>query len=162
MSDIETLREQIKDIQIAMLTTVDEDGSLRSRPMGTLDAEKFDGDLWFFTSASEPKVDEVRRDHQVNVSYADAGSNNYVSVSGVASIVHDRAKMKELWNPIMKAWFPEGLETPDIALMRIKVTKAEYWDYASSKLVQLVGFVKAVVTGEEANDLGKNEKLTIR
>jgi general stress protein 26 len=162
MSDIETLREQIKDIKIAMLTTVDEDGSLRSRPMGTLDAEKFDGDLWFFTSASEPKVDEVRRDHQVNVSYADIDGNRYVSVSGAASIVHDRAKMKELWNPIMKAWFPDGLETRDIALLRIKVTKAEYWDFASSKLVQLVGFVKAVVTGEEADDLGKNEKLTIR
>lgn len=162
MSDIETLREQIKDIKIAMLTTVDEDGSLRSRPMGTLDAEKFDGDLWFFTSASEPKVDEVRRDHQVNVSYADIDGNRYVSVSGAASIVHDRAKMKELWNPIMKAWFPDGLETRDIALLRIKVTKAEYWDFASSKLVQLVGFVKAVVTGEEADDLGKNEKLHIR
>jgi hypothetical protein len=62
----------------------------------------------------------------------------------------------------MKAWFPDGLETRDIALLRIKVTKAEYWDFASSKLVQLVGFVKAVVTGEEADDLGKNEKLTIR
>ncbi len=161
MSDIETLRDEIKDIRIAMLTTVDEDGALRSRPMGALDYE-FVGDLWFFTSAAEPKVDEVRRDNQVNVSYADSGSNRYVSVSGVASVVRDRAKMEELWHPIMKAWFADGLDTPDIALLRVKVTKAEYWDFASAKIVQLIGFVKAIVTGEEADDLGKNEKLNIR
>ncbi len=162
MSDVETLREQIKDIKIAMLTTVDQDGSLRSRPMGTLDVEHFDGDLWFFTSDAEPKAQEIRRDHQVNISYADTGSNRYVSVSGVASLVHDRAKMEQLWNPIFKAWFPDGLETPDIALLRVKVSKAEYWDYAQAKIIQLIGFVKAVVTGQQADDLGKNEKLTIR
>lgn len=165
MSDIETLRDEIKDIKIAMLTTVDEDGTLRSRPMGTQDAE-FDGDLWFFTSDTSPKANEVRREQQVNVSYADPGSNRYVSVSGRASLVHDKAKMEQYWNPILKVWFPDGLDTPDIALLRVRVEKAEYWDYSSGagKLVQLVGFVKAAVTGDRADfeSMGKNEKLELR
>ncbi len=66
MSDFETLRDMIKDIRIAMLTTVDEDGTLRSRPMGTQDVES-DGDLWFFTYDPSGKTEEVKRDQQVNL-----------------------------------------------------------------------------------------------
>jgi general stress protein 26 len=160
MNDIETLGAQIKGIKIAMLTTVDQDGSLRSRPMGTQDVE-FDGDLWFFTADPSGKSEEVKHQQQVNVSYANNGSHNYVSVSGWAMLVHDKARMKEYWNPIYKVWFPQGLDTPDIALMRVTVEKAEYWESPSGKLVQLANFVKAVTTGDPSLG-GKNEKLTLR
>lgn len=162
MNDIETLREKIKDIKIAMLTTVDEDSTLRSRPMGTQDAE-FDGDLWFFTGDPSGKSEEIRHNQQVNVSYADPSSNRYISVSGRGAIVHDKAKMKAYWSPIYKAWFPDGLDTPDIALLRVTVEKAEYWDFSSGKLVQLVGFVKAIAGDEEAHeDMGEHEKINLR
>ncbi len=165
MNELETLREKIKDIKIAMLTTVDEDGRLRSRPMGTQDVE-FDGDLWFFTADPSGKSEEVRHHEQVNLSYADFGSIRYVSVSGRAQIVHDKARMKEYWTPIYKAWFPQGLDTPDIALLRVTVEKAEYWDFSSGKLVQLIGFVKAIATGERddevMNEAGKHEKINLR
>jgi general stress protein 26 len=160
MNDIETLGKQIKDIKIAMLTTVDQDGALRSRPMGTQDVE-FDGDLWFFTADPSGKAEEVRHQQQVNVSYADLGSSRYVSVSGRAMLVHDKAKMEECWNPVFKVWFPEGLETPDIALLRVTVEKAEYWEAPAGKLVRLVNFVKAVAIGDAPLE-GKNEKLILR
>lgn len=158
-NEIETLRELIKDIRFAMLTTVDEDGFLRSRPMATQSAE-FDGELWFFTEASSPKAGEVERDHRVNVSYAAPDDNRYVSVSGTARMVRDRAKAEELWKPALKAWFPEGLDDPDLALLRVQVEKAEYWDSPSSKMIQLAGFLKAVVTGKRI-DPGENEKLDL-
>ncbi|HEX2644231.1 MAG TPA: pyridoxamine 5'-phosphate oxidase family protein [Thermoanaerobaculia bacterium] len=158
-SDIEKLRELIKGIRIAMLTTVDEDGSLRSRPMGTQQAE-FDGDLWFFTAHSSPKVNEVEREHQVNVSYSDPDSQRYVSVSGTARVVRDRAKAEELWNPFLKTWFPKGLDDPELALLKIEVQKAEYWDSPSSAMIHLVGIVKATLTGKRP-DLGENEKLDL-
>jgi general stress protein 26 len=145
-SDIQKLRDLIKDVRVAMLTTVDEDGSLRSRPMATQEME-LDGELWFFAGAGSPKVREVQREQHVNVSYANPDDQKYVSVSGTAQVVHDRAKAEELWNPILKAWFPKGLHDPDLALLRIRVEKAEYWDTPSSKMVQLVGFVKALATG---------------
>lgn len=160
-TDIEKIRDLIKDIRFAMLTTIDEDGSLRSRPMGTQEAE-FDGDLWFFTGASSAKVDEVERDERVNVSYAAPDDNRYVSISGTARLVRDRAKAKELWNPVLKAWFPDGLDDPDLALLRVRVEKAEYWDAPSSKMVQLAGFVKAIVTGKRADGLGENEKIDLK
>jgi hypothetical protein len=56
--------------------------------------------------------------------------------------------MEELWNPMYKAWFPKGLEDPEIALLKIHVTEAEYWDPPNGKMVQLAGFVKAVATGK--------------
>ncbi|HEX6901633.1 MAG TPA: pyridoxamine 5'-phosphate oxidase family protein [Thermoanaerobaculia bacterium] len=159
-NDIEKIRDLIKGISFAMLTTVDEDGSLRSRPMQTQDTE-FDGELWFFTGASSHKVDEVQRDRRVNLSYADPDDNRYVSLSGTAALVRDRAKMKELWKPVLKAWFPGGLEDPELALLRVKVEKAEYWDSPSSKMVQLAGFLKAIATGKRLEYAGENEKLEL-
>jgi general stress protein 26 len=159
-SDVEKIRDLIKGISFAMLTTVDEDGSLRSRPMQTQETE-FNGELWFFTSASSAKVDEVQSDRRVNVSYSDPDDNRYVSLSGTATLVRDREKIKELWKPILKAWFPDGLEDPDLALLRVKVEKAEYWDSPSSKMVQLAGFLKAIATGKRLEYAGENEKLEL-
>lgn len=155
---IKKLHDLIKDIKFAMLTTVEEDGCLRSRPMATQEFE-FDGDLWFFTSANAPKVHEVQHDQHVNVSYAQPDKQKYVSVSGTAQLVRDRQKIEELWNPLFKAWFPQGLDEPDLALLKVSVTKAEYWDSPSSQVVRLLGFAKAVVTGKPISNPGDNEKI---
>jgi general stress protein 26 len=156
--NIKKLHDLVKDIKFAMLTTVEEDGTLRSRPMATQEFE-FDGDLWFFTNANAPKVDEAQRNQHVNVSYAAPNDQKYVSVSGTAQLVRDRQKIEELWNPLYKAWFPKGLDEPDLALLKVSVDKAEYWDSPSGPVVRLVGFVKAVVTGEPIGNLGENEKI---
>ena len=157
---IKKLASLIKDIRFAMLTTVCPDGTLRSRPMAT-QREEFDGVLWFFTDDQSAKVYEIENDKHVNVSYADPDANSYVSVSGRASLVKDRAVMKELWNPLYKAWFPRGLDDPRLALLRVAVEQAEYWDSPGSKLVQLGGFLKAAVTGRRARG-GENQKITLR
>lgn len=156
--NVKKLRELIKDIKYAMLTTTDDDGSLRSRPMATLQSE-FDGDLWFFTSADAPKVHEVEHHQQVNVSYAEPDKQKYVSVSGTAQLVRDRAKIEELWNPLFKAWFTQGLDDPNLALLKVSVDKAEYWDSPSSQVVRLVGFLKSIATGSSIGNLGEHEKI---
>ena len=156
--DVEKLGKLIKGIKFAMLTTAMPDGTLRSRPMATQQVE-FDGVLWFFTQYNSGKVDEIRNDQHVNVSYADPSDNRYVSVSGRAMIVRDRKKSEELWTELHRAWFPKGLDDPNLALLRVDVHDAEYWDGPSSKVVQLAGFVKAMVTGKPANDLTENRKL---
>jgi general stress protein 26 len=157
--NISKIAKLIEGIEFAMLTTIDEDGTLRSRPMATQQAE-FDGEIWFFTYANSHKVHEVEQYNQVNLSYADPDDNRYVSISGTASLVRDRQKMEELWNPVLKAWFPNGLDEPGIALLKVTATKAEYWDSPSSSIVQLIGFTKAIVTGETYKP-GENEKINI-
>jgi general stress protein 26 len=153
---IKKLKELIEDIDFCMLTTV-HDGMLRSRPMST---QKFEsgGDLWFFSSDNTHKVDEINKNDQVNVAYSKPDDDHFVSVSGRAEVVKDRAKMEELWNPVLKAWFPEGLEDPHLCLLKVAVEEAEYWDQPSGKIVQLIGFVKALATGQSI-DQGDNTKI---
>jgi general stress protein 26 len=145
----------IKDINIAMLTTEAEDGLLHSRPMATQKME-FDGTLWFFTGLNTGMVSEIDWNPEVNLSYAQPSDTRYVSVSGTAEVVNDRAKMEELWNDIYKAWFPQGLDDPDLCLLRVEATFAEYWDVPSGKMVQVFGFLKALATGERLKMEGES------
>ncbi len=146
-SEHRKLWEKIKDVRVAMMTTLEEDGGLRSRPMYTQQVD-FDGELWFFTADDSSKVEEISREHQVNLNYAEPKSSLYVSVSGVAELVKDHSKIEELWSPMLKAWFKGGLDDPHLALLRVRVTEAEYWDDTSNKMSQLVGMVKAALGGK--------------
>jgi general stress protein 26 len=153
------LAELIKDIRVAMLTTADDYGSLRSRPMATQQVE-FDGDLWFFTWLDTTKVEDLQRHPQVNVSFADPERQHYVSVSGPTTLVHDRRKMEELWSPWFRTWFPGGLADPNLALLQVQVEQAEYWDAPTSTMVQLFGVVKATLTGQPPQP-GEHAKLLV-
>lgn len=155
---IDKLRDLIQDVDTAMLTTID-NGILRSRPMDTQQTE-YDGDLWFMTSSENHTVDEIMKDNRVNVSYASPDDNTYVSVSGRAEFSTDKDKIAELWSPEHRAWFPEGQNDPNLILLKVVVEQAEYWDVASSTLTQIAGFLKAMVTGEQAGG-GENEKINL-
>ena len=153
------LWELIKSTKFAMLTT--EDGEhLRSRPMAASQSS-FDGTLWFFTKASSHKVDEVRADHKVGVSYADPASQNYVSMSGRATLVQDKAAIDAHWSELLTTWFPNGKDDPDVALLRIDIAQAEYWDAPNSTMVHAYGYLKAKLTGTPPAG-GENEKITLR
>lgn len=156
----ERLKDRIKDVKVAMLFTEEEDGSYRSRPMYTHQVDD-EGFLWFFTWKNSDKVLAIQRNPRINLGYSDPDDDVYATISGDAELSLDKTKMKELWNPMLKAWFPEGLDDPNLALLKITVKKAEYWDAASSKMVRLIGFVKAIVSKEPYKGEGTdNEKLT--
>jgi general stress protein 26 len=155
---IEKVAELVKDIRTAMLVTLDDQGHLRSRPMGTSEA-RFDGTLWFFTPADSSKVTEIAHHPRVNVAYSSPSSESYLSVSGNAEVVNDRAKIRELWSPILKAWFDDA-EDPNIRLIRIDVDEAEYWDTPGGKVSSLIGLVKGMVIGKGADQ--NNEHGTLQ
>ena len=157
---IEKIKELIEGIEFAMLTTADLDGTLRSRPMAAQKTE-FNGDLWFFTGADSPKIHEIEHDQHVNVSFASPKDQHYVSLSGRAQIVRDREKIKELWDPSLKAWFPEGPEDPNVVLLKVNVEKGEYWDSPSSVVAHVVGMAKAIATGTSYQP-GENEKVDMK
>ena len=161
MSDAAThekLWAMIESIKFAMLTTED-GGQLRARPMAAAQ-DGFDGTLWFFSRASSPKMGEVQHDQRVGVTYADPASNTYVSLSGTAQVVHDRAAIDAHWSEALKTWFPNGKDDPEVALLKVTCTAAEYWDQPSSTVVQAYGYVKAVLTGQSPNP-GEHEKIKL-
>lgn len=157
---LKTLRELIQEIDFGMLTTIDEDGNLRSRPMSTNGEVEPDGDLWFFTYASSHKVEEIQRDRHVNVSFADPRRHRYISVSGLAELVRDREKIRALWKPELKAWFPRGTDEPDLALLRVRVHQAEYWDSPSNPVATVIGLVTALAKGQPFTP-GEHEKVNL-
>ncbi len=154
------LYELIKDVKVAMMTTVETDGSLHSRPMYSHTVDEA-GDIWFFTRERTPKVGELSRDSQVNLAYADPSGNTYVSVAGKAEIVHDKAKVKALWTEGLKTWFPKGSDDPDIALIRVHPSGGEYWDQPSHAVMQIYGYVKSRITGESPTELGEQKKVSL-
>ena len=156
--DLQKLRSMVKDIDFCMLTTVDENGDLHSRPMSSNGDIDRNGDIWFFTGASSLKVNEISKLPKVNLSFADPSNQHYVSITGSAQLVRDRAKIDELWRPEFKMWFPEGKDDPEIALLRVNLEKAEYWDSPSSTIGYALSFVSSLVTGKEP-DFGENKKL---
>ncbi|MBY0316097.1 MAG: pyridoxamine 5'-phosphate oxidase family protein [Bdellovibrionales bacterium] len=159
--DISKLAELLKDAKFVMLTTLDEEGALRSRPM-TFQEMEFDGDLWFFTSKSTTQAEDITRRNQVNISLSQPEKSVYLSLTGTAELVDDKAKAKELWKPTLKAWFPKGLRDPDMTLIRVSVQSAELWQSPSSQLVQAFAFAKAILTGNRAHrELGTQEHIEI-
>ena len=158
---VERLKELVEDIDFTMLTTVDDDGNLVSRPMSTREMDEA-GDIWFFTSDDTDKVDEARAHRDVGLSYCDAKGMRNVSVGGKAAIVHDKAKMAELYSPSLDVWFEQGLDTPGIAPLKVTPRVSEFWEPAKGKIAMAAGMLKSLVTKDTPDDDIMNHGKIVR
>ena len=156
-AELELLKDKIKDIRYAMLSTVEEDGDIHMRPMATHDMDE-DGTLWFFTYDDSNKVREIRQNSRVGLGYENHSAETYVTAAGIAEVVKDKAKINELWSDLLKAWFPNGKDDPRVALLKVTLHQAEYWDRPGGKMVTIFEMVKAKFTGQPDKS-GHNEKL---
>lgn len=151
------LGELIKDIEVAMLTTHADDGSLVSRPLQTLKLDT-NSELIFFTAADSHKVEELTADGDANLAYANHGERRYVSVRGRTRIDRDRATIDELWSSVQKIFFPEGKDDPNLMVLRVRVRDASYWEAADNFMLRAMDFSRAVLS-KEPSDLGKRGHL---
>ena len=150
--------ELVESAKIAYVTTVTPEGRLVSRPLAVQQEGDFDGDLWFFTADPSNKTAQVEANHQVNVAFQ--AGNGYVSISGTGTVSHDRAKIDELWNAGAEAWFENGKDDPNVALLQVHADSAEYWAIDRPMAVTMLKYAKAVVTGERP-DVGENEAVDL-
>jgi general stress protein 26 len=155
----ELLWELVKDIRFAMFTTRT-DGRLRARPMTTQNSELDENaSLWFFMSNGSETVNDIGADPVVNVAYADPGRDAYVSVGGEALVVEDRAKKAELWSKLAEAWFPDGVDDPELALVEVRIDHAEYWDVKESKPTPLFKMLSAAFTDTTPSGMGEHDEI---
>ena len=152
---IDAFASLIAEIRVGLLTTLNKEGALRSRPMLTA-TTTFDGDLWFFTEKDDAKVDEIRACPQVGISYADPHRKRYVSVSAHSEIVEDPRKKKLLWEDEYLQWFPAGQD--EAVLMRVSIDDGEYWDLHDNSMFKLGRWIKGVVSGSQPDEL-EHEKI---
>ena len=134
------LADLIADTEVGMLTTEDSDGTLRSRPLMTLEMDEA-GRLWFFTQLSTRKVGDMDQHRKVNLSYADVARQSFVSISGRVRLLRDPDKARDLWTQRVKPWFPSELDDPDLGLLEVTVEAAEYWDVPASRMQRLFGMM---------------------
>src|SRR5674476_546375 len=137
-ADLAKLGELIDGVEIAMLTTHAADGSMVSRPLQTL---KFDAN------------------GDVNIAYAHPGEQRYVSVRGTARIDRDRATIDELWSATQRVFFAEGKDDPNLAVLRVHVRDAAYWESAGNFVARALDFARGILGGEPS-DLGQHGRLS--
>jgi len=142
-----TLWNIVEDVTFCMFVT--HDGTqLRSRPM-TLKSEEASGEFQFLAAASSSTVAEIGQNPAVNLTFSDPGKNDYVSVSGVATVGEDRNLTRKLWSAYAGKYFGGGPDTADVTVIRVKPERAEYWDGESRVVKQAWNFVQDQLGNDE-------------
>lgn len=158
---IAQLREQLKSIRFGMLTSLGDEGDLYSRPMTQQELDD-QGSLWFFTSDDQLLVHQLSVNPQANITFSEPARELYISLSGEASLLKDRARAQQLWNPAVAAWYPQGVDDPHLTLIRFDISLAETWDVHTNEMQQLFSGPEQAGAALNAgqNELGQHHRLS--
>ncbi|WP_419418627.1 pyridoxamine 5'-phosphate oxidase family protein [Legionella sp. D16C41] len=143
------LWDLVEPLETAMLVTY-EDNILQARPM-YLAQKEFSGSFYFFTEHPTEKTEAIEHAQEVCLAFSGIKSQTFVSVSGRASLCQDKQLIAKLWNPFVASWFPQGKDSPSVALIKVDAYQAEYWQGKGAKVVQLFKYGKAYLTGKRPN-----------
>ena len=156
---IRQLRRLLKGMPIGMLTTQTVTGDSHARPMFVHDVDE-SGWLWFVTDRHSRKACELSQNPRATIAFQSKKGDRYISVQGTAVVVCDAVKLRELWNPALRSWFPRGRRDPEIVLVAVRVARAEYWLVPRTRLVRAIGIVRAAITGKR-HEAGKHGILNL-
>lgn len=92
----------------------------------------------------------------VNLAFSDDSRSTYISITARATLSHDRQRKDDLWSPMARPWFSQGVEDPDLAVLRLEPVKAEIWDGADSSVLRMIAMAASVVVGKPLG-LGEHE-----
>lgn len=157
---INTIAAKLKDVRFGMFTTLDGNNALSSRPLTCQQIDN-EGNMWFFASDEAGFTHELPQHPDVNISFANPEHNLYLSVSGLAYVLRDRAKARELWSPLARGTFPGGVDDPHMVMIRVRIQAAEFWDAGAGSMKQLLHFAKAAISGRAAIDTGKHTTICL-
>jgi general stress protein 26 len=149
LSDQEALKKfkkLVHDINVCMFITNNKE-SENTRPMYTVEVED-NGTLWFFSDIRSIKVEEVSADHTVHLVYAHPGKESFLDVWGNASVVTDKQTIKDKWTAFVKAWFPGGIDDPNISLLKVNPQQVYYWDAEAGRMVSFIKIIAGAITGK--------------
>lgn len=150
-----TAIEIIETNPIGMLTTQTFSGELMCRPMTIMQVED-DGQMWIITSTDNALVEEIDDDLEVGISFS--GSGEWLSLRGEATVIRSVPKATDLWNEAVQVFFPDGPESEQVALIRIRPDGGQYWTSPGGLVATAFKWAKARITGEVI-DAGGSQTL---
>ena len=121
------------------------------RPMSV---QKMDdeGNLWFLSASDSHKNQEIQTDNHVQLLFQGSGHSDFLSIYGVATISRDKELIKELWEPILKTWFTEGIDDPRITVIKVETTVGYYWDNKHGDAVAFAKMALGAALGKTLDD----------
>jgi general stress protein 26 len=158
-NQIEKIKELVSRSRVCMLGT-SEDGYMKFRPMSHVDIDD-EGNIWFFTSKDSWKAEDIQRNPSVQLLYINESDSIYLTMECEAHLDFDPQRMKELFNPFVKAWFPNGLKDPSLALLAVRPMGIEYWANDDSKILTYIKMLSSAVTGSQPS-VGEHDRLTLK
>jgi general stress protein 26 len=149
---IDMVKKLVKEINICLFcTNLKTDDGATVRPMSTQDVDD-EGNLWFFSDKNSSKNKEIEEDSRVQLFYSDPTKSAYLVLNGEAEIIIDYDKVEELWTPLVKAWFKEGKDDPNISIVKVSSKSAYYWDTEGNKMINFFKMLASVATGSTLLD----------
>lgn len=157
---LKKFKKLVEEVRTCMFITNTQEEHEHTRPMSTVDVED-NGTIWFYTDIRSIKVEEVATDKKVHLTFAHPGKESYLDVHGTSSVVTDRNLIKQKWSPVVKAYFPNGADDPNVALLKVQPDEVYYWESETGKMVQFLKMAVAAVTGNPKIAQSAEGKLSI-
>ena len=154
-------RDLLAHFRVAMLLTRSADGQVSVRPLGMLgDPKAFAGQLWFFVDGRSAKVQAIRADPRASLTFQNDAASRYLHLTGEATAGRDPRLMRQFYTPVVRAWFPDGLDDPNLVLLRFEAHSGAFWDRPGGPLHLLLELTRALVTGQSGEG-GQMGTLTL-
>ncbi len=144
---IDMIKKLVNEIQICLFcTSLQTDDGATARPMAAQEVDD-EGNLWFFSDKHSDKNKEIEKDSAVQLFFSDPNKSTYLVVNGEADIIIDYDKVEELWSPLVKTWFKEGKDDPNISIVKVSSRSAYYWDTEGNKMINFFKMIASIATG---------------
>jgi general stress protein 26 len=157
-ADADRVWSMAEKIGVCMLTSKS-GGGLKARPMHAM-PDRNAGEIVFFTDARAHTDDEIAAEPEVCLAFAKPDDNAYLSITGSATVHADREAVRAHWNDTAKTWFPDGPDDPNIRILTVTPSGAEFWDGKSNPIAVAFEIAKARAKGERP-DMGEKKKVAL-
>lgn len=122
-----------------------------TRPMNVRQVDD-EGNLWFLSASDSLKNEELAHDATVELFFQGADQSGFLHVTGHATVSRDRAKIEELWEPVLKTWFTGGVDDPRITVIKVTPNDGYYWDNQHGDLIAGIKILIGAATGKTLDD----------
>lgn len=156
---IKKMKDLAEEIKICMLCTYDTQHKMQTAPMSANQVDD-DGTFWFLSAKDSTHNADINADSTTDLIFSQPSKENYLSVHGKSEVLYDKSKIEDLWNPIVKTWFTEGKDDPNISIIKFTPDEAYYWDTKHGKMISFLKIAVGAVTGKTMDD-GIQGKLSV-